>query len=380
VSQRIGLSAPDVGPAEVEAVLAVLRTPRLSGGPRLDAFERRFAAWVKAPHACGVSSGTAALHLCLAAAGVGEGDLVVTTPLSFVSPANAVLYVGGTPVFVDVDPATGNLDPARVEEAVRDLRAANRPVKAILPVHLFGQPADMDPLLGTARAHDLRVVEDACEAPGARYRDRPVGSIGDAAAFSFYPNKPLTCGEGGMAVTRHAGWADLFRSLRNQGRDGDATEPVHHRIGFNYRLDELSAALGLAQLERAEELATRRERVAGWYAARLGGLERVAPLPLAATTTRACRFGCVVRLDAALDRDAVMRALDAGGIETRAYFRPIHLQPAYRERFGPREGAFPVAERLGRTTLALPFSGTMTEAQVDRVCTALGEALGTGVR
>jgi perosamine synthetase len=375
VSEPLALSSPDLGPREVEAVLAVLRTPRLSGGERLRELEHRFAAWVGVAHASGASSGTAALHLCLAAAGVGAGDLVLTTPLSFVASANVVLYQGATPVFVDVDAETGNIDPSHVADAARALRRAGRPLKAILPVHLFGQPADMEPLCETARVHDLAVIEDACEAPGAAYRGRPVGSLGDAAAFSFYPNKPLTSGEGGMAVTRHAGWHRLFESLRNQGRDGDGSEPVHHRLGWNYRLDELSAALGLAQLERVDELVGRRDRVAAWYAERLADLDRARLLPVAPTTTRMGRFGCVLRLDATLDRERVMRALEERGVPTRAYFRPIHLQPFHRERLGHREGDFPVAEAVGRSTLALPFSGTLTEAQVERVCTELRTVL-----
>jgi dTDP-4-amino-4,6-dideoxygalactose transaminase len=233
----------------------------------------------------------------------------------------------------------------------------------------------MDPLLETARAHDLVVVEDACEAPGAKYRGRPVGSLGDAAAFSFYPNKPLTTGEGGMVTTRHDDWARRVRSLRNQGREDGGTEPVHERLGYNYRLGEMSAALGLVQLERIEELLGRRDRVARWYAERLAGEERVRLLAIAPTTTRMCWFGCVLEVDAAVDRDRVQPALDARGIPSRAYFRPVHLQPAYRDRLGYRPGDFPVAEARGARTLALPFSGTMTEGQVERVCTELAAVL-----
>jgi perosamine synthetase len=392
----IPMSSPDITAAEMEAVSRVLCTPHLSLGPRLAEFERRFAAYIGAPFAVGVSSGTAGLHLCVIAAGIGEGDLVLTTPFSFVASANVILYERAIPVFVDIDPLTLNISPEQAAEAVHDLsqggRAARRwlppalresrfrlrPPKALLPVHVFGQPADMDPLLEIARAYGLAVIEDACEAIGAEYKGRKAGTFGDAAVFAFYPNKQMTTGEGGMIVTGRAGWEALFRSLRNQGRDAEDGWLSHPRLGYNYRMDEMSAALGLAQLARIEELLAKREQVARWYNERLKELEGIRIPFIAPTTTRMSWFVYVIRLAPGISRDRVMAGLAARGIPSRPYFPPIHLQPFYRERFGYREGCFPVAEAVARSTLALPFSGRMDEDQVEEVCRCLREALQHG--
>jgi dTDP-4-amino-4,6-dideoxygalactose transaminase len=388
------MSSPDITPAEIEAVASVLRTPHLSIGPRIAEFERRFAAYIGCRAGVGVNSGTSGLHLCVIAAGVGEGDLVVTTPFSFVASANCILYERGIPVFVDVDEKTGNIDPALVAEAIDDLThggekarrwlppalrtGAYRPdgrLKAVLPVHAFGQPADMDPILDAARCHGLAVIEDACEAIGSEYKGRKAGTLGDAAVFAFYPNKQMTTGEGGIIVTDRGDWDALFRSLRNQGRDVFDAWLNHSRLGYNYRLDEMSAALGLAQLERIEELLAKRERVARWYSERLAGIEGVQTPFLAASTTHMSWFVYVIRLAAGIDRQAAMAALAEQGIPSRPYFTPIHLQPFYVERFGYRRGAFPVTEALGDASLALPFSGVMGEAQVEYVCEHLARVL-----
>lgn len=394
---QIPMSSPDITADEIEAVIRVLQTPYLSIGPRIAEFEERFAAYIGARYAIGVSSGTAGLHLCVIAAGVGEGDLVITTPFSFIASANVILYEQGIPVFVDVDEATGNIRPDLVAEAVEDL-AGGRPsarhwlppvlqdayqvvgkLKAILPVHVFGQPADMDPILEIARSYGLRVIEDACEAIGAEYKGRKVGTMGDAAVFAFYPNKQMTTGEGGMIVTDREDWAALFRSLRNQGRDVHDAWLSHSRLGYNYRMDEMSAALGLAQLGRIEELLAKRERVAQWYNERLKDVEGVQIPYIAPTTTRMSWFVYVIRLDPEINRDRVMVELEKRGIPSRPYFPCIHLQPFYRERFGYREGNFPVAERLSRSSLALPFYGNMQEAEIDLVCEALRDILQHGV-
>lgn len=397
VFSQIPMSSPDITAAEIEAVIRVLQTPYLSIGPRIAEFEERFAAYVGARHAIGVSSGTAGLHLCVIAAGVGEGDLVITTPFSFIASANVILYERGFPVFVDVDEATGNIRPDLVAEAVEDLaggRTSARhwlpPVlqdahqvvgklKAILPVHVFGQPADMDPILEIARSYGLGVIEDACEAIGAEYKGRKVGTMGDAAVFAFYPNKQMTTGEGGMIVTDREDWAALFRSLRNQGRDVHDAWLSHSRLGYNYRMDEMSAALGLAQLGRIEELLSKRERVAQWYNERLRDVEGVQIPYIAPTTTRMSWFVYVIRLAPEINRDRVMAELEKRGIPSRPYFPCIHLQPFYRERFGYREGDFPVAERISRSSLALPFHGNMQEAEIDLVCEALRDILQHGV-
>lgn len=353
------------------------------------AFEEEWRARLGGAHAIAVSSGTAGLHLSLIAAGVETGDFVITSPFSFVASANVALYERAIPIFVDVDPITMNLDPSAVDEAVRTLtgasdgdtarwlprttpaelisRRAARRVKAIVPVHVFGQPADMRPLLDTAGLYDVPIVEDACEAIGATYHGERTGTFGSAAVFGFYPNKQMTTGEGGMIVTRDAEWARLMRSLRNQGRDDDATWLRHVRLGYNYRIDEMSAALGLGQLRRIDELLAARDRVADGYMNRLKAVEGVILPHIVAATTRVTWFVFVVRLAPEIDRDAVMAALHADGIPSRPYFSPIHLQPFYRAQFGYTEGDFPRAEAAGRSALALPFHTHLTEGDLDFV-------------
>ena len=383
-TKQIPMSLPDITATEIQAVTQVLQTPRLSLGPQLAEFEERFAAYIGTRHAIGVSSGTAGLHLCVIAAGVGAGDLVITTPFSFVASANCILYERGVPVFVDVDPHTGNIDPALVAEAVRDLIkggiAARRwlppamqdtevkgRLKAILPVDAFGQAVDMDPIVSVAQEHGLWVIEDSCEAIGAEYKGRKTGTLGDVGVFAFYPNKQMTTGEGGMIVTDRNDRDALFRSLRNQGRDVFDAWLNHSRLGYNYRLDEMSAALGLTQLSRVEELLSKRERVAQWYNERLSGFELVETPCVVPATTRLSWFVYVVRIMPPAHRDAVMAELAEYGIPSRPYFTPIHLQPFYVQRFGYRRNDFPVTEALGDTCLALPFSGVMTEQEMDYV-------------
>jgi dTDP-4-amino-4,6-dideoxygalactose transaminase len=375
VKLQVPMSAPDISDADRRAVLEVLTTPTLALGPRLDRFEQEVAARTGARHGVGVSSGTAGLHLAMIAAGVGEGDVVLTTPFSFVASANCALYVGARPVFVDIEPRTLGLDPDALEHTVRRLVASGERPKAIVPVHVFGQPCDMDPILDTAERHGLTVIEDACEAIGATYRHRPVGVLGEAGVFAFYPNKQMTTGEGGMIVTSRSDWDALLRSLRNQGRDVFDGWLTHSRLGYNYRLDELSAALGLAQIARLDDLLARRERVARWYTERLGRCAGLRPPAIAGTTTRMSWFVYVVQLEPRFDRDAVIAELAGRGIPARPYFPPIHLQPLYRQRFGFRPGDFPVAERAGACCLALPFFGALREAQVDAVCGVLQEVL-----
>jgi len=399
--QHIPMSSPDITAAEIKAVSQVLQTPYLSIGPRLAEFEERFAAYVGARYAIGVSSGTAGLHLCVVAAGVGKGDLVITTPFSFIASANVILYERAIPIFVDIDPHTLNIDPAQVAEAVEAVRSPKSKVrsqlssfrrfayselktsdlKAILPVHAFGQPADMDPILDVARQHNLAVIEDACEAFGTEYKGRRIGAppatcdLRLATCFAFYPNKQITTGEGGMIVTNNDNWDALFRSLRNQGRDVFDAWLSHSRLGYNYRLDEMSAALGLAQLGRIEELLAKREQVAAWYNEHLADVELVETPYVAPTTTRMSWFVYVVRLAPEINRNAVIAGLEEQGIPSRPYFTPIHLQPFYRETFSYKEGDFPITEAVARSTLALPFSSVMTEEQVEYVCENLVKVL-----
>jgi dTDP-4-amino-4,6-dideoxygalactose transaminase len=381
----IPMSSPDLSDTEVSLALDVLRNRQLSIGPRVIEFEHRFASSMRVPYAVAVSSGTAALHLAMIAAEVGDGDFVITTPFSFVASSNCILYQRARPIFVDVDRLTGNIDPSLVADAVRALHgtATSRRripslrsltggrLRAILPVHTFGQPADMRPLLEIASSEGVRLIEDACEAIGAQYNGRLAGTFGDAAAFGFYPNKQMTTGEGGMLLTANESWDQLFRSVRNQGRDVFDGWLTHNRLGYNYRMDELSAALGLGQLARLNELLEKRDRVASWYNDRLRDRPRLQIPGLAPTTTRMSWFVYVVRVDGDVDRDAVMAALAEHGIPSRPYFTPIHLQPFYAQRFGYQPGDFPIAELLGETCLALPFSSVMTEEQVDYVCDRL---------
>lgn len=391
---QISMSSPNLTDAEVEAVTRVLRSPALSIGPQIEAFERAFACYTGTAYAVGVNSGTSGLHLCTIAAGAKDGDLIITTPFSFIASANSVLYERAVPVFVDVDPATGNIDPAQIAEAVEYLstgspqaerwlppamRGNHRPsgtgrLRGILPVHAFGQPADMEPIVDIARRHDLFVIEDACEAIGAEYNRRKAGTLGDAAVFAFYPNKQMTTGEGGMIITNNQAWAKLFHSLRNQGRDVFDAWLNHTRLGYNYRMDEMSAALGCVQIQRIEELLAKREQVARWYNQHLADVELVERPYVASTTTHMSWFVYVVRIKPPANRDEVMRLLAEVGIPSRPYFTPIHLQPFYAKTFGYQRGDFPITEYLGDVSLALPFSGVMAEEQVDHVCQHLRRA------
>ncbi len=359
---QVPMSRPDIGEPEIELVNQVLQTPYLSVGPMIERFERDMALWIGTKHAIGVSSGTAGLHLCVLAAGVGEGDEVITTPFSFVASANCILYERARPVFVDIEPDSLNMDPERIEAAITSH------TRAILPVHAFGQPADMDPILDIAQRHRLEVIEDACEAIGAEYQHRKTGTFSSAAVFAFYPNKQMTTGEGGVIVTDRDDWDALSRSLRNQGRDVFDAWLNHTRLGYNYRMDELSAALGVAQLGRIEELLARRQQVANMYNERLSGMRELTVPFVSEKTTRMSWFVYVIRLAREIDRDHVMDELAGRGIPSRPYFTPIHLQPFYRRTFGYRGGDYPITESVASKVLALPFYGRMSQEQVEYVC------------
>ena len=324
------------------------------------------------------------------AAGIGEGDLVITTPFSFVASTNVMLYENAIPVFADVNPKTGNIDPQLVAEAARDLveggkkaekwlprkgSGTKRTLKAILPVDVFGQPADLEPIREVANQFNLKMIEDSCEALGAEYKRKPAGTFGDYAVFAFYPNKQITTGEGGVIVTSDNKAADMMRALRNQGRAPGDTWLQHTYLGYNYRLDEMSAALGTVQMTRLDELLDKRDRVANWYTERLSEIPEVEPPIIESFTTRMSWFVYVVRFDKRIDRDALAKRLETHGVHVRPYFLPIHLQPYMVDRFGYRAGDFPVTEDLGRRGLALPFSGLMSEAQVDFVCRIIREEI-----
>jgi perosamine synthetase len=382
VNEQIPLARPELGPREEELLLEVVRSGSLSLGPKLEQFEHDFGAWLGGGYAVAVSSGTAALHLGVRAMGWGEGDEVITSPLSFVATANSILYEGAKPVFCDIDPVTLNLDPGGAAAAVTDATAG------ILPVHIFGYPADLPALSKIASDRGLGMLEDAAQALGAVDRmGRKVGTSGNIAVFAFYANKQMTTGEGGVLVTPDKEVAERVGSERNQGRPPENDGEVEHdRLGFNYRLSDLQAAIGIAQVERLDALLNARDDVAALYRERLtqlgaepAGQEENHDIVLPCENDgdeRRGWFVFVVQLPTGADREAVIASLAEQGIASKAYLPCIHLLPPYRERFGFADGEFPVAERVSERSLALPFFTSMTEGQVDRVCTALAEALG----
>ena len=391
---KIRMSSPNLTDADRAAVNAVVQTPNLSMGPQIKAFEAAFCQLTGAQHAIGVNSGTAGLHLCIRAAGIGVNDLVLTTPFSFVSSTNVILFENAIPIFVDVDPNTGNIDTAQLSQAVEDLswggEAAQRwlprtlptvnqgslkRVKGILPVDVFGQPADYDPINQIASHYDLAVIEDSCEALGGAYKGRTAGTLGDYGVFAFYPNKQITTGEGGMIITNDEQAADFMRALRNQGRAPGDTWLQHTHLGYNYRLDEMSSALGLSQLDRLEELLRNRAQVAAWYDHHLVNIPEVTPPQIVPETTRVSWFVYVIKVDPSIDRDRLARLLENDGVPVRPYFSPIHLQPYMVKMFGYQPGDYPVTEDLGKRSLALPFSGLMTEEEVLYVCERIADAL-----
>jgi dTDP-4-amino-4,6-dideoxygalactose transaminase len=335
----------------------------------LERFERDFAAWIGVDEAVAVSSGTAALHLGVRAMGWGPGDEVVTSPFSFVASANCLLYEGATPVFCDIEPETLNIDPGAAAAAFGERTVG------LLPVHIFGYPADMPALESLATKHGLGIVEDACEAAGAVDAEGvKVGARGSIATFAFYANKQLVTGEGGM-MTGPPSVLERSRSERNQGRGNDMSWIAHDRLGFNYRLSDLAAAIGVAQLERADRILTERSRIAALYTERLQHIDGVLPPLEDHTPVRRSWFVYVVQIDDDIDRDGLVERLAGRGVASKAYLPCIHLQPFYRERFGFKGGEFPVAERASSRSLALPFFTTMTEAQVEHVCDVLSQVL-----
>jgi perosamine synthetase len=368
----IPLARPSIGPAEEAAVVAALRSGRLSLGPRLPAFERALSGRLGGRPVSAVSSGTAGLHLAVRAAGIEAGDEVVTTPFSFVASANCLLYENARPVFCDIDPRTLNLDPAAAAAAVGERTTG------LLPVHIFGYPADMPALERLAAERGLWIVEDGCEALGAVHADgTPVGARGNLSTFAFYPNKQITTGEGGAVVCPDPAAKERVDSERNQGRAPDMGWLDHDRLGFNYRLDDLSCALGIAQLERLDELLAGRARVAALYAealAEIDGLEL--PCPDTGGDRRSW-FVYVVRLPRGVDRDAAVVAMRERGVDSKPYLPAIHLMSFYRERFGHREGELPVCEDVAARSLALPFFPQLTEGKVEQVAAALRDVVET---
>ncbi|MEQ8834634.1 MAG: DegT/DnrJ/EryC1/StrS family aminotransferase [Miltoncostaeaceae bacterium] len=366
-AERIPLAKPVIGDRERELVDEVLRSGQLSLGPMVPRFERMWAERVGVEHAVAVSSGTAGLHLCLHALGLGPGDEVVTSSFSFVASANAIVFTGATPVFAEVDPLTFNMDPAAVEAAITPR------TKAILIVDIFGYPAEVPALVEIAERHGLARVEDACQSIDGGYDGRKLGTFGHPAVYGFYANKQLTTAEGGVVLTDDARLADVLRSLRNQGRSDDGAWLVHSRLGFNYRLSDVHCAIGVGQLERLGDMLDARARVAGWYQERVRQIEGLTPMyegPQARSW-----FVYAPRLDPDLDRDLVIGRLEERGVSAKPYLPCIHLQPYYRDDHGHTPGEFPVTEAISSSTIALPFFPQMTLDQVERVCTELASAI-----
>jgi perosamine synthetase len=370
----IPLARPSIGPREEEFLLETLRSGRLALGPRLAEFEAALSHRLRSRPVSAVSSGTTGLHLAIRAAGIERGDEVVTTPFSFVASANCLLYEGAKPVFCDIDPRTLNLDPDAAAAAVGGRTAG------LLPVHIFGYPADLPAFERLAAERRLWLVEDACEALGAFHADgTPVGARGNLSVFGFYPNKQLTTGEGGAVVCPDTATKERIDSERNQGRAPDMGWLDHDRLGFNYRLDDLSCALGVAQLERLDELLAGRARVAALYSETLADVDGISlPCPDEGGDRRSW-FVYVVQLPHGVDRDAAVLALRERGVDSKPYLPAIHLFSFYRERFGHREGEFPVCEDVARRSLALPFYPELTDGQIEHVVEALREVLATAL-
>lgn len=358
------LAKPSIEKEEELAVLEVLRSGVLSMGPKVEEFEKHFAKFAGTKYAVAVSSGTAGLHLALIGAGIAEGDEVITTPFSFVASANAILYVGANPVFVDIEPVTYNIDPDKIESAITPK------TKAILVVHILGQSSAMEKIMDIAKKHNLKIIEDACESIGATYRGKRVGTFGESAVFAFYPNKQMTTGEGGMVVTNDLKLSKLFKSLRNQGRGEDKVWLDHERLGYNYRMDEMSAALGIVQLRKIDTFIAERRKIALWYEQCLSHSPLLVGTPRTLQGNTHTWFVYVVLLLRG-NRNDVIKRLEKKGIAAKPYFPSIHLFSFHQKRFGFTKGDFPISEGVSAQSLALPFYSGLTRKDVQFICDTL---------
>jgi perosamine synthetase len=360
----IPISKPEILKEDIERVNEVLNSSILSGGPFLEAFENSFAEFTESRYAVAVSSGTAALHIGLKSMGLQEGDEVITSPFSFIASANSILFEGYEPVFVDISEMDFGLDPGRIEGALTER------TKAILPIHVFGIPCQIDVIQGLARQHNLKLIEDSCEALGAKHHGHLIGSFGDVSAYGFYPNKQLTTGEGGIITTNDEETYLLIKSLRNQGRDTTTSEIKQVRLGYNYRMSELNAALGFGQLKRLHDTISRRSQAASWYNEALSDIDEIR-LPGYNSDSAPSWFVYSISVQGE-HRDQLIHFLNQKGIQSKAYFSPcIHLQPYYRKRYGFIEGMFPVAERISSEMVAIPFFTQITKAEVQQVTEAI---------
>jgi perosamine synthetase len=365
----IPLAKPYITEDDKNAVLEVLNTRFLSLGPKLPEFERVMADYAGRRYAVAVNSGTSALHLAIKALGIGKGDEVITTPFSFIASANCILYEGAKPVFVDIEEDTFNIDPTKIESAITER------TKAILPVDVFGYPCRWDEIISLANRYNLKIIEDSCEALGSEYKGRKCGSFGDISTFAFYPNKQITTGEGGIILTDEEEIYKLCKSWRNQGRGESDEWLTFDRLGYNYRIDELSCALGISQMKRIEEILRKREEVAGYYKELLGAVEEIQLPKELPYPGRVSFFVYVIRIVKG-NRDEIMRRLNERGIQCKPYFYPpIHLQPFYRKLFGYKEGDFPVTEKISREALAIPFYTEMSFEEAKIVANAIKESL-----
>ncbi len=361
---RIPLSALDITETEINHVVEVLRSPRLSLGPKLAEFERNVAEYTGTKHAVAVNSGTSGLHLCVRALRLKAGDEVITTPFSFVASANVLLYEKVVPVFVDIDSTTLNIDESKIEAAI------TAKTKAIMVVHVFGRPSPMREIMEIANRYNLKVIEDACEAIGAEYENRRAGNIGNAGVFAFYPNKQITTGEGGIIVTNDDSVAEHAKMLRNQGRDTSSDWFEHTALGYNYRLSDINCALGIEQLKRLESILNQRETAARKYGARLENNPHLILPEIDFPNGRVSWFVYVVRLKenyTRARRDSIVSQMNSHGIGCGRYFAPIHLQPFYVKTFGFKTGDFPVAEHAAERVVALPFFNRITDEEIDEV-------------
>lgn len=418
---QIPLSNPDITKREIQFTIEVLRTPNLSFGPKLIEFEEKFSKYICSKYAIAVNSGTSALHLCIKALDIKDGDNVLTTPFSFISSANCILFERANPIFVDIDEKTLNIDVNALKDYIKKLKIKNKRLKAILPVHIFGRPCEINETMELANKYDLKVIEDSCEAIGAEYlasnskfktqnsklqekthnrlnnnqkikhalkieknyKNRKtwikVGIFGDCGAFAFYPNKQITTGEGGMIVTDDENIYKLCKSMRNQGRSDNNKWLQHERLGYNYRISDINCALGIAQLERIDEILAKREKVARQYNQRLREIEELI-IPEFEKNKKISWFVYVVRLVNRFsqeDRDLILNKLKEKGIGCSNYFSPIHLQPFYRKMFGYQKGDFPITEKVSERTIALPFYNNLKEEEIDYVCDKLKEIIAT---
>lgn len=373
---QVPLSSPDIVEKDIEAVVRVMKTRFLSIGLKVVEFEKRMGNFAGTKYAVAVNSGTSALHLIIKGMGIGEGDVVITTPFSFIASSNCILFERARPLFVDIEEDTLNLDADKVEEKIESLSDEElAKVKALLVVDAFGQPADWDRFKEIGKKYNLKLIEDSAEALGAEYKGKRAGSLGEVGVFAFYPNKQITTGEGGVLVTDDEELARLARSMRNQGRGESGEWLDHERLGYNFRMDELSAALGCSQMKRIEEILDKRVKVARMYGEKLAEVEEVKVPFIAPYVSRMSWFVYVVRLERGIDRDKVIKYLNEEGVQCKPYFTPIHLQPFYREMFGYKEGDFPITEDVTGRTIALPFFNNLKEEQTDYVVEKLKEGI-----